>query len=88
MKTVAIKINRSCLSLIECHSFSFNDFSYLDDNGGYSGEFAYRVCIGSWRIANIIRAKNGKYLISNIYSTFKSFSSAIRGLLNRLNKNE
>jgi hypothetical protein len=67
-------------------NFSYSDYPYVYRNGGHGfNNHAYKICIGRYQISGIIECENGKWLISNILSTFKSFDGALKGLLKRLN---
>lgn len=82
-----ISIRKKDLFIIESGGFSYSDFWLLNSNGGHDlDKKAFDVFIGRKQIATIIECNNGRYLISNEFSSFKSLDSATRGLLKRLNR--
>lgn len=79
-----MKITKKHLTIIKGCSFSYDDFCGLN-RSGFNKE-SFEIKLGHWTIAKIVQGDNNKYYLSGTYMPFKSKETAIRGLLERINK--
>jgi hypothetical protein len=82
-------IKKEDLIISDKMSFCYSDYPYVYRNGGHDlSNKAYKICIGRYQISGIIECNNGKWVVRNVFSSFKSFDAALKGLLKRLNYND
>lgn len=79
-----MKIKKSDLKIRDHASFSYSSFPHLRQHN--LGDPSFSVEIGSFEIAKVVIDNKGIWHVSNVFSRYKSYDGAIKGILRRLNR--
>lgn len=79
-----MKIKKSDLKIVENGTFSHGSFQNLQRYN--LGDPSFSVEIGSFEIAKVVIDNKGIWHVSNLFSRYKSYDGAIKGILRRLNR--